>query len=90
MAMVNEEKGGPLVLAAVMMKVFAEDYSFMLCLTQVNCRLPAKDSPAPPLSLVITGQVLGKPTKLNINSPLDLLPKQTHLVAFFLLYQMQM
>ena len=30
----NEEKGGLLLLAAVMMKVFAEDCSFVLHLTQ--------------------------------------------------------
>lgn len=88
MAKGNEEEGRLLVLAAVMMKVFAEDYSFMLCLTQWNCRLSAKDGPAPSPPLVIMGQVCGKPTNLN-SSPLDLLTKQPHLLASSLLYQMQ-
>lgn len=34
MAKGNEERGGLLLLAAEVMKVFAEDCSFMLCLTQ--------------------------------------------------------
>jgi len=89
MAKGNEERGGLLLLAAGTMKVFAEDCSFMLRLTQWNRRLPAKDSPAASPSLVIVGQVCGRLTNQNRSSPLILLSKQTQLVASSLLYQMQ-
>lgn len=77
MAKGNENRGGLMYLAAVMMRVVAEDCKFMLHLAQWNCRLPTRDSPASSPSLQIVGQVSGKQTNLNRSSLLDLTFKQT-------------